>query len=267
MCLQHQTLSTQEKFNRLVEQYRKRDEEQFGEESHEAVELVENLCAMHLGSNLRKAFLEGTNDAFDDDEGSRKHDPTDALIHEFCKLFGLHGVPEYGCGFTFTEYLQMVCKEVSQPETLQYYKECVKVVLDRQVGSRYFVSASNAAKIFFLAKAAIDFLEYTGKCDGNKLEQALHKKLRDPQEVSRLKADGMMFYFVYSKLVMLAKSSALDKSALDMNTHYLELQLFLQMVTEDSSCVRTIVFEKNVFQTTAGYFNLINGIVQFFFHF
>ena len=42
----------QKKFNRLVEQYRERDEETYGPPSFEAIELVENLCAMHLGSNL-----------------------------------------------------------------------------------------------------------------------------------------------------------------------------------------------------------------------
>ena len=36
---------------------------------------------------------------------------------------------------------------------------------------------------------------------------------------------------------MLAKSVTLGKSALDMNTHYLELQLFLRMVQEDPSSV------------------------------
>ena len=41
-----------------------------------------------------------------------------------------------------------------------------------------------------------------------------------------------MFYFVYADLVMLAKSNNLGKSALDMNQHYLELQLFLMMVEE-----------------------------------
>ena len=40
--------STQKKFNRLVEQCRERDEETYGPPSFEAIELVENLCAMHL---------------------------------------------------------------------------------------------------------------------------------------------------------------------------------------------------------------------------
>ena len=41
----------------------------------------------------------------DDDFSARKHDPTDTFVHEFCKLFGMHVVPEYGCGYTFADYL------------------------------------------------------------------------------------------------------------------------------------------------------------------
>lgn len=37
-----------------------------------------------------------------------------------------------------------------------------------------------------------------------------------------------MFFHVYADLVMLAKSNQLKKSTLDMNQHYLELQLFLK---------------------------------------
>ena len=95
------------------------------------------------------------------------------------------------------------------------------------------MSALNASKIFFLAKASVEFLEYTGKNSGNNLERTVYQKLQDPEELSRLKADALMFYFVYADLVMLAKSNDLDKSALDMNQHYMELQLFLRMIEEE----------------------------------
>ena len=88
-------------------------------------------------------------------------------------------------------------------------------------------------RFFFLAKASVEFLEYTGKDSGNNLERTVYKKLQDPEELSRLKVDALMFYFVYADLVMLAKSNDLGKSALDMNQHYLELQLFLRMVEEE----------------------------------
>ena len=152
--------STQKKFNRLVEQYRERDEETYGPPSFEAIELVENLCAMHLGSNLQKAFLEGMKHTCIQDEAAadlpaqqREHDHTDTFIHEFCKLFGRHGVPEYGCGnLTFPDFLALKLSEDCSTEDQQYYESCTQVLLERQVGSRYFVSASNACKIFFLSK-------------------------------------------------------------------------------------------------------------------
>ena len=73
-----------------------------------------------------------------------------------------------------------------------------KVPLDRQVGSRYFVTAHNAGKMLLLVQAGCDFLEYTGKStDGNKLECDVYQKLQDPDELSRLKADALMFHHVY----------------------------------------------------------------------
>ena len=75
-----------------------------------------------------------------------------------------------------------MCHEDVQPKPLHYYQLCAGIGLDRQVGSRYFESASNAAKIIFLAEAAIQFIEYTGKFDGNKLEQVVYRKLKDPED-------------------------------------------------------------------------------------
>lgn len=169
----------------MVEERCKRDEKCLGSATSEAIELVENLCAMHLGSNLRKAFLEGSKDHYTLPlQAHREHDQTDTFIHEFCKLFGKHGTPEYACGsLTFPDFLTIISKD----QTTNYYQLCSNVVLDRQVGSRYFVSASNACKIFFLANAATEFLEYTGKDNGNNLEQTVYSKLRSVPDMSRLK--------------------------------------------------------------------------------
>ena len=227
--------SAQKRFNRLVEERCKRDEKCLGSATSEAIELVENLCAMLLGSNLRKAFLEGSKDHDTLPlQSHREHDQTDTFIHEFCKLFGKHGTPEYVCGsLTFPDFLTIKSKD----QTTNYYQLCSNVVLDRQVGSRYFVSASNACKIFFLANAATEFLEYTGKDKGNNLEQTVYSKLRSAPDLSRLKADALMFYFVYADIVMLAKSNKLNKSAFDMKQHYLELQQFLQGIEKDPKVV------------------------------
>jgi hypothetical protein len=89
--------------------------------------------------------------------------------------------------------------------------------------------------MLFLVKAAIEYLQYTGKDEGNNLECAVFKKLLDTELLARLKADAIMHYFVYSELVMLAKSEELKKSVFDMNKHYLELQLFLEMIQEEPS--------------------------------
>ena len=40
-------------------------------------------------------------------------------------------------------------------ENTSYFASCLKVSLDRQVGSRYFVTAPNAGRIMFLREAAI----------------------------------------------------------------------------------------------------------------
>ena len=74
------------------------------------------------------------------------------------------------------------------------------------------------------------FLQFTGKDAGNKLERDLHAKLLDEAEITRLIADGLMYYHVYADLVMLSKANDLGKSSLDMNQHYFELKLYLQEV-------------------------------------
>ena len=225
--------ATQKKFNQLLLELKDEDEQRFGPASSEAVELVENFCAMHLGVNLRKSFLDGTKITSTTEEPSerREYYQTDVLVHEFCKLFGKNGTPEYGCGASkFVDFLNLMLTDGrSSPAKAVYYTWCSKISLDRQVGSRYFVSACNASKILFLIEAACDFLKYTDKdTTGNKLECDLFKKLQDADELARLKADALMFHHVYADLVTLAKLNELSKSALDMNQHYLELKLFLE---------------------------------------
>ena len=163
---------------------------------------------------------------------SDRHHPIDTLVHEFCKVFGKHGTPEYGCGvLQFPDFLTIMSTDSTLSEESQvYYRSCAGVTLDRQIGSRYFVSAANAAKIVLLNEAAVHFLKFSGKDTGNKLERDLHAKLLDPTEMARLKVDALMYYHVYADLVMLSKSDDLKKSALDMNQHYLELKMFLQEV-------------------------------------
>ncbi len=120
----------------------------------------------------------------------------------------------------------------------EYYRACLSVILDRQVGSRYFVTAANSSKILFLRKAAIDFLEYTFRhIRGNKLEKSVYAKLSSSEEIVHLKLDALLFCQVYADLVSLAKSKQLKKSVLDMNTHYLELQTFLKQLQHNPKMI------------------------------
>ncbi len=124
-------------------------------------------------------------------------------------------------------------------EDFEYYAECSRIHLQRQVGSRYFVTAANASKALFLARAALQFLKFNGitESNGNKLEKELHWKLQDSYLISLLKADVIMYYFIYADLVTLAKSNELNKSAYDMRIHYLELKNFLDEVEKHPEIV------------------------------
>lgn len=231
--------SAQKKFNRLIIKRQQEDAEKFGGASKSSSELIENFCAMHLGVNLRKAFLEGLSLIPLDNCSSdslKEGDQLETFIYEFAKLFGRHGVPEYAIGAVqFGDFLNIYAKE--SDKDAEYYRLCQSTILERQIGNRYFVSASNSSKILFLAKAAIRFLEYTGRCSGNKLEKTVYEKLKDSVRLAGLKADSLMFHHVYADLVMLAKSKELGKSALDMGKHYLELKLFLEKAQADPSIV------------------------------
>ena len=219
--------STQKRVNKLVEECRQADLERFSPATQETVELVENICSMHLGVNLRKAFQSAINGE-ESDQTKRKYFQVDTMIHEFCKLLGKHGVPEYTHGAqSFPDFLTLISTDVDKKRR-EFFQTCASITLDRQVGSRYFVSAANATKIYFLKDAAIEYLKYTGKNEGNKLEKAVYAKLREPHQLTLLRADGLLYYHVYADLVMLAKSNHLAKTALDMNLHFLELKTFLQ---------------------------------------
>ena len=57
----------------------------------------------------------------------------------------------------------------------------------------------------------------------NRLESSCLQKLQDPLLLANLRLEGLMFEKVYADLMTLAKSTDLNKSALDMSTHYKEL--------------------------------------------
>ena len=97
--------ATQERVNKLIEEQREADEERFRPATIEAMDLVETFCAMHLGVNLRRSF---SNCIEDEEEDSTRYHKVDTLVHEFCKLFGTTGVPEYCLGVvSFPDFLAL----------------------------------------------------------------------------------------------------------------------------------------------------------------
>ncbi len=63
--------STQKKVNRLIQDRKEADEEKYGPIKEGGVELVRNFCAMHLGVNLRKAFIQSISPSETDDPSAR----------------------------------------------------------------------------------------------------------------------------------------------------------------------------------------------------
>ena len=230
--------ASQRKFNRLIEDCRINDEAVFGSANSATVDIIESFCSMHLAVNLRKVFLNGMLEESAFSSNDRYH-PLDTFVHEFCKVFGCHGVPEYSCGVAFKDFLSVRVDESDE----SYYSDCATITMERQVGSRYFVTAVNALKIVYLREAAIEFLEYTGKNEGTKLEKEVYLKLTNDVQVLFARADALMFYHIYANLVELSKSNDLNKSVLDMNLHYLELKVFLELVENDPSILlqRTVI--------------------------
>ena len=89
---------------------------------------------MHLGSNLRKAFLREKKSTGVADEAiadlpaqQMEHDCTDSFIHEFCKLFGRHCVPEYGWGnLTFSDFIALKLSDACAAKDRKYYESVHK---------------------------------------------------------------------------------------------------------------------------------------------
>lgn len=162
----------------------------------------------------------------------REYVAVDTFVHAFCKLLGQVGTPEYGEGISFRDYISSELKKSQDASTSLYLENVLKTNLERQVGSRYFVTAYNSARIYFLYPAALEFLNDLNKRKSmNRLEQYVLSKLNDPVMLNTVKVDGLFFYHVYADLTTLVKSKKLNKSVLDMNVHYLELLNFLQEVT------------------------------------
>ena len=236
--------------------------------------IVDNKCAMHLGVNLRAAQVKAvakftstdtiTNQLPHDGEENQEdilpsscsvsessesdyeesesaltcsntwsHD-IDLFVHELAKLFGHLGTPEYCHGSsTFRVFLEDKARKSSRDDK-EYYLSTQKVVLERQVGSRYYVTSCNAGRLYFLRKALIEFLKEQELLKAlNRLESTCLKKLHDSLLLTNLRLEGLMFDKVYADLMTLVKSTDLNKTVIEMSSHYEELLKFLSaLITE-----------------------------------
>ena len=128
---------------------------------------------------------------------------------------GQRGTPEYGQGNNFKDFISYELTKATSSGNIEraaYYNNVLNTSLQRQIGSRYFVTAYNSARIIFLLPAAIEFLNHLNVAKTmNKLEQYIFSKLKDTVMICNVRIDGLFFYHVYSDLSTLVKSNKLNK--------------------------------------------------------
>ena len=227
--------STQKRFNKLVEERVQQERVQHGSSTQEGKHVLELFCGMHLGVNLRSAQLQGLTDYINGESTG-----VDRIVHSTCKLLGHLGTnPEYGQGVQgFPEYIKTLIDASTaigdtESEDIVSLKAALGVRMERQVGSRYFVTARNAGRIFYLRPLAIRYLEeYSQTKELNGLEKDVLQHMKSEIDSALLKVDGLFFDKVYADLMMLMKSKKLGKKLLDVNLHYHELHQYLQLLSE-----------------------------------
>ena len=229
--------STQKCFNKLLQQKIDEENESNSDDSEDGnttVPILQLFCGMHLGVNLREAQVRGVKENVANDSIG-----IDKIVHTMCKLLGhLGSHPEYGMGVrAFPEFLQTLMEEVNgvddEAEEMEEVKAALGVKLQRQVGSRYFVTARNAGRLFYLKKFIEKFLEQLKVIKTlNKLESSVLSHINTPYELALLKLDGLFYDKVYADMMVLLKSKTLEKSFMCMNVHYLELLNYLQLLSK-----------------------------------
>ncbi len=124
--------STQKK---LVEEKREEDNERYGPvgECPDVEELVQTFCCMQLGVNLRKAFFAI---------------PKNQVVTMLQVTCWFTSFVNYWAGckhgaVAFADFLSLMTSQSVLSEA-SYYQRCLSVKLERQVGSRYFVTAANS---------------------------------------------------------------------------------------------------------------------------
>ena len=168
--------STQKLFNKLVQEKieaEQKDSVHATIPTNDTKNLLQLFCGMHLGVNLR---AKATSELL-----SGRSVGADSVVHATCKLLCHLGTnPEYGRGVqAFPEYVQCLMEEADAIDDIDEnvvtsLKSALGVRLCRQVASRYFVTARNAGRIFYLRDLIMKFLQSTALTkELNKLERAV----------------------------------------------------------------------------------------------
>lgn len=204
--------STQKFFNKLVEEKVQEERAQLGEiRQGEGKQVLEVFCGMHLGVNLRSAQIKGFTDYLNGESSG-----VDTVVHSTCKLL----------------IDESTAIGDSDSEEVTSLTSALGVRMERQVGSRYFVTARNAGRIFYLRPLAIRYLEQTSETkELNGLEKDVLHYMKSDTESALLKVDGLFFDKIYADFMVLMKSKKLGKKLLDVN-HYHELLQYLEVISE-----------------------------------
>ena len=232
--------STQKAFNRVVKDKLEEESAMNGESDPNhgpspSFNILEAYCGMHVGVNLRAAEVKGLNRHIK--ETGSPSVGVDLVVHSACKLLGHLGTnPEYGKGVVgFPEFLQAALENAqigANAEDIDAIRAAINVRLERQVGSRYFVTSRNAGRLFFLAPQAVKYVQSLQIVkELNNLEKDVLRQLSNNFDRGLLKVDGIFFDKIYADLMCLLKSRKLNKKYLDMNLHFLELLEYLQHLT------------------------------------
>ena len=195
--------STQKALNKMIVE---KARSEFSEDGGDP-EIVHGYFGMHLGVNLRAAAIKGI-DSYKVSNHLTTESGVDNVVHATCKLLGHVGTsPEYGLGVVaFPEFIKSKLDSDATEKEYMYLKQAENTKFDRQVGSRYFVTAHNAARIFFLAPLVINFLEELQTMKSlNGLEKEVLRALKS-DELAELKVDGLLSDKIYSDLMTLLKS-------------------------------------------------------------
>ncbi len=83
--------------------------------------LLQDLASIYFARTLARSFYHQFTESMAL-KWIRMMQPCDKIdpvfVHEFCKLLGKHGVPEYGLGsLAFPDFLQLSCHSESEKKT------------------------------------------------------------------------------------------------------------------------------------------------------